>query len=438
MSDERQKLLNFLNTGTGQFRYERQVLTSDFSRIENILKGESVPPPLFVEIHPSGNCNLVCRWCRGPSGNKIPDFPASMLSLDVLERLIDELSRLGVKGVLFDGYYGDPLLNPHTIPAMKKAVELEMQVSLGTNGTLLRQSVWQVAAQLTYVRISLDVASSATHNLLKGTRGSPFEAILKNLSGLVAVKRKQKTNVRIGISYLLQPENISEIGSITEKAKSLGVDHVQFKLTLSDPMGRLTMAQIDTAYQQLAEAQKKYSCKDFRITVMQSKQEAVEEMTVPSSPDWDRCYAHYLMAVVGPEGNVYPCCEHTDRSWESFGNIKEQSFEEIWFGKRKHDTMACLCPSQDCTVCSHYNTRINRFLGFVMTEYSNDASFLGLLGSARASLLEEGENYDLWQKGQPSAESGPNQPPKLPKPTNTGQLDRDDRAAESNQDSQVD
>lgn len=401
MSDRLQELMAFLNQGWGQFRHERRLLTGHLALIERILKSEPVPAPHFVEIHPSGECNNICRWCRGPSGDKTPDFPASMLAKDTLLNLLDELHSLGVKGVLFDGYYGEPLLNPATVPAMTKAVELGMQVGLGTNGMLLDRSARDIAARINYVRVSLDAGSNETFNALKGTRGAPFDVILANLRELVAVRQAEHTSVRIGISYILQPENIAEVLSVTDRAMSIGIDSVQFKLALSDPMGRLTEEQIDAAYEQLAAAKARYPREQLQIAVMQSKEEAIGEMSEPVCPDFDVCYAHNVMSVIGPDGNVYPCCEHTDRPEESFGNVETSSFEEIWLGRQKRDVMARLRPRESCTVCSRYNTRINRFLEFLAAEYSKDAGFLELLRSVHASVSKEDGVYDVWQKKGP-------------------------------------
>ena len=403
MSDRRQELMAFLDLGGGQFRHERRLLTGHLTLIEKILKSEPVPAPHFVEIHPSGECNNTCRWCRGPSEVKTPNFPTSMLAKDTLLKLVDEFHRLGVKGVLYDGYYGEPLLNPATVPAMAKAVKLGMQVGLGTNGVLLDRSVRDIAARVNYVRVSLDAGSNETFNVLKGTSGTPFDVILTNLRELVAVRQAEHTGVRIGISYILQPENIAEILSITDKARSVGIDSAQFKLALSDPMGRLTREQIDTAYEQLAAAKARYPEKQLQVAVMQSKEEAIREMSTPVCPDFDVCYAHNVMSVVGPDGNVYACCEHTDRPEESFGNIETSSFEDIWLGRQKQQVMARLRPRESCTVCSRYNTRINRFLGFLAAEYSKDAGFLELLRSVHAAVSKEDGVYDMWQRKGPAA-----------------------------------
>lgn len=392
------KLEELLNLGEGQFRYERQLLINNLDLVEKIIKGEPVPFPLFVEIHPSGKCNNNCRWCRGESGKKTPHFAPSLLDEKVLLRLIDELHGLGVKGLLFDGYYGEPLLNPATVSAMRKAIDLEMQVGLGTNGRLLDSSVREVAVYANYVRVSLDVGSNEMYNLLKGTKGKPFNRIIGNLTELAKLKRERKTKVRIGVSFIIQPENVSEIISITEKVKSIGADDIQFKLAMADLLGRLTREQVDTAYQHLETAKTRYSTEKFSVIIMQTKKEAIKEMTTSISPDYDVCYPHHLMSVIGPEGNVYPCCEHTDRPGESFGNVNKSSFAEIWSGKRKQEVMGSINPSIDCPICSRYNARINRLLNFLAFEYLKDPNFFNRLRSVLPSLLEERDGYDLWQQ----------------------------------------
>lgn len=417
MESRRKKLSEFLNLGEAQFSYERQLITNNLDLIEKIIKGESVSVPLFVEIHPSGICDNECRWCRGISGKKIPDFAPQMLNKDVMIKLINEFHALGVKGILFDGYYGEPLLNPATIPVMREALDLGFQVGFGTNGRLLDKAARDVAVRATYVRISLDAGSNEMFNLLKGTTGKPFDVIVDNLTKLIKLKRKRKTNVRIGISFLLQPENISQIKAITQKARSIGVDYIQFKLTMGDPLGRLTRDQIEEVYRVLENVKAPYSTNEFDVVIMQGKEEAINEMIPSIRPDFNICYIHQLMSVIGPDGNIYPCCEHSDRPSEAFGNIKEDSYSKIWFGDRKFEVMNSIIPSKNCTICSRYNTRVNRFIDFLSAEYKKDPNFLNWLRYTLPFSSENKEVNDLWTKkagppailgGKPTFEKGIN------------------------------
>ncbi len=398
MDIRKKKLLNFFNLGEAQFRYEQQLVSHHLDLLEKIIKGEPVPVPLFVEIHPSGVCDNECRWCRGISGKKAPNFAPQMLSKDVMSKLINELHLLGVRGLLFDGYYGEPLLNPATISNMREALNLGFQVGLGTNGKLLDEKAREVAVYANYVRISLDVGSNDMHNLLKRTTGKPFDVIICNLKKLIKLKKERQTKLRVGISFLIQPENISQIEAIIKKAKRIGVDYIQFKLTMGDPIGKLTQDQIVDAYQKLENAKIKYSASEFDVVMMQSKEEAIKEVVSSGIPDFKVCYIHQLMSVIGPDGNIYPCCEHTDRPPEAFGNINEDSFSNIWFGEKKTKVMSSIIPPKNCTICSRYNTRVNRFMEFLASEYMRYPTFFTWLRDTLPGLLEDREEYDLWEK----------------------------------------
>ena len=328
---------NFLN---GKFNYE-------FLLEESIQKGEGLP--LYVDIHPSGQCNQSCRWCIGIKKK----MPACFLSEDKMVGIIDEIRELGVRCVVFDGFYGDPLLNKYTIESIYKAIFYKMSVGLGTNGLLLQENIMSVLVDLEYIRISLDSYDNEVYNSLKGVTGNNVDQIVRNVDYLIQLKRRLNKRNRIGISFMLQQENIGNIMEVSELSKKLGVDYIQFKVAL----GERNDFDLLEIRDQIENSKRKYSDEKFSI---------FSDLFV-TDKRFSRCFAPYFIPVIGPDGNVYTCCECTGRSDRSYGNVYEERLSDIWFGQRKNQLVEKI-DSAECEICSRHNWRINNFVNRCIDE----------------------------------------------------------------------
>lgn len=55
---------------------------------------------------------------------------------------------------------------------------------------------------------------------------------------------------------------------------------------------------------------------------------------------YDNCYGLPFMAHIDAKGNIWPCINFIGKADFLYGNLYDQTFEEIWEGERKKRVMS--------------------------------------------------------------------------------------------------
>ncbi|HJJ32354.1 MAG TPA: GTP 3',8-cyclase MoaA [Methanocorpusculum sp.] len=164
-----------------------------------------------VRIAVNSSCNLQCIYCHreGEGDNGcVSCGNAGESSVSEIHNIMAVLSELGVRTLKITG--GEPLLRPDILDVIR-AIPPEIEVSMTTNGTLLKEMALSLkVAGLTRVNISIDslhperYAKITGHNLLS-----------KVLEGLDAAVDAGLTPVKIN-TVLLPGINDDEIEDFLE------------------------------------------------------------------------------------------------------------------------------------------------------------------------------------------------------------------------------
>ena len=182
--------------------------------------------PDFLNIEPSGFCNLRCRLC--PTGNNTLGRDKGFMSLETFKNILDDWD--GKKTRIDFSGFGEPFLNRDFLEMVRMSKEKGFEVSVLTNGNLLTAEVSQelIAHKTDKVTVAVDGATQDTYNWYR--RGGDFNKVISNLNTLVETKHKQKTNLPyIELQFVVMKKNESEIGLIKKMAKELGVDKLILK-----------------------------------------------------------------------------------------------------------------------------------------------------------------------------------------------------------------
>ncbi|HNW59531.1 MAG TPA: radical SAM protein [bacterium] len=129
-------------------------------------------PPLLLHYYITEHCNSRCAFCdiwRRPAGE-----PAR---LPEVARNLRAAARIGLRFVDFTG--GEPLLHPELPEMLRLAHAAGLRTTLTTNALLYRERAAELAGRVDFLHFSLDAASAADHDRLRGVPS--FDAVLAGI-----------------------------------------------------------------------------------------------------------------------------------------------------------------------------------------------------------------------------------------------------------------
>ena len=289
------------------------------------LKGENIYP-IEIEISPSGACNHRCVFCAVDYIGYQPNF----LDRSTIMRDISTMSKKGLKSVICSGE-GEPLLNAEMPNIANEIKACGVDVAMSTNGALFtKEKVKECLAAFTWIRYSVASMEESSYEKIQREKKGDLERVKTNLEEAVKVKRDQKLKTTLGVQCLLMPDNMSQLPDIVKQLRKIGVDYITVK-PYSQHLHSENTFEID--YEQMLELEqelKQYETDSFAVYF---RANAMKKM------HHEKCYKQCLglpfMTHIDAKGNVWPCIAHIGTEEFCYGNIYEQTFEEIWEGNRR-------------------------------------------------------------------------------------------------------
>lgn len=313
------------------------------NKVRDILQNgiSAMSYPISVELTLTNRCNLQCVYCsdlelRERQGNE------SFLDYEILSGLFEDLSKGGTKGVVFEGG-GEPTLHPDFSKLVRCAKENNLAVGLITNGTVrLDESDLK---NFEWIRVSLDASNAEEYMSLKGV--DCFERVLSNIAHYAQYCST------VGVGYVVTNNNLSNIETLILRLRELGVSYIQLRPVVDAP--DLLPDEKDLKYL------KCYRSATFNVIVDGMKE------NMEGGNNQLSCVANSLTSVISGDGSVFLCGRLNIYDWfNPIGNIKDQSFSEIWNGEERKRQLnmvgnASFC-SKNCPQCriSKFNTLFQR------------------------------------------------------------------------------
>lgn len=194
---------------------------------------EGVPPLRTFYVYMTKGCNLACRHCWLSPEFKLGGETGGHLDLALFKVAVEQAIPLGLNNVKLTG--GEPLLHPNFIDYVDYLTEMNLGVTIETNGTLLTEDLAKYLKDETsvgFISVSLDGAKPETHDSFRGVKGSYQKAIN-------AIQYLADVGFRPQVIMSVHAGNVNEIEEEVRLVEGLGAGSVKFNLVQVAGRGEL-------------------------------------------------------------------------------------------------------------------------------------------------------------------------------------------------------
>lgn len=329
-------------------RYEvRGIFLSDYHRFNSmkilayaersllpIVRGEE-PYPIEWVVYPSNVCNHRCVWCMFRQNGEQFGENRKMLPRELLLRFVRDAARLGGTIIQFEGG-GEPLINKHTLEALRLANGLDIKTAMSTNGRLLAP---EIAACVDYLRISLNAGTAeqhwrTNHGADEGDAGD-WDEIIARIAA--AVPRKKQD---ISLGFVLDADNYRDISAFVDLAGELGVDFVHIRPAFwYDPAENARVRAImPEALALCEEARQRHAGGTLAIYAITDK---FEGYWTPRT--YHACRAVWTGVTLRATGDFAVCKDRPDLAWGRTPSYKAgAAFEDCWHSEERRALVGCI------------------------------------------------------------------------------------------------
>ncbi len=324
------------------------------------------PYPVHVEIDPTSKCNQNCLRCsykQDISGKReyIIQEQNIEIPFERFKELIDELSEIGIKAITFSGG-GDPLIYHKIDDIIHKITSLGIKFGVITNLSV-KKDITEIAKAV-WLRVSLDAATDTTYNLIhRPANHKSFAIVLRNIEKLLSLNPE----LDLGINYLIQPENYSEILAAGRLVKKMGARYIRYvPVIATHALDYKTI--MEKSYSLLKESEELID-KNFHVFIVQERFKSLAN----HRKNYSFCYKQRVHPLIGADGNIYPCCLLKYYKQHALGNIISRSFQQVWSGETRRQWLKNLNVDH-CPPC--WFDKTNEFMEYLFTESPEHVDFV--------------------------------------------------------------
>ncbi len=340
-----------------KYRIDSHKLIYHVPRVKDWLSGKTIYP-IYMEISPSGACNHRCTYCA----LDFMEYKKRYLDTGLLKDRLTEMGNLGLKSVMYAGE-GEPFLHKDMANIVKHTKKSGIDVAITTNGVLLKKELAEkILGDVEWIKVSINGATRDTYAKIHRSRETDLDRVIDNMSYAVKIRTENGYKCTLGMQILLIPENRDEVKLLAELARDIGMDYLVVKPYSQHPLSK-TNIYADISYSDclnLADELMNYNNKDFSVV-----------FRVNAMKEWDDAERSYKCCLALPfwsymdaGGNIWGCSIFLGDDRFSYGNIYDNSFQEIWEGEKRSNSLEWVESKLDVSKC-RVNCRmhqVNRYL----------------------------------------------------------------------------
>lgn len=291
--------------------------------------------PKWIAWEITRRCNLRCVHCRSSSEAEVkghPDF-----STEEAFRVLDDISEYAKPVVVLSG--GEPLIRTDVFDIARHGAQKGLRMCLATNGTLVTDEICGKIKDsgMKIVSLSLDGSTETVHDDFRNEKGA--------FSGTInAARLFRKHGIEFIINSSFTKRNQEEIPRVYRLARELGATAWYMFMIVPTGRGEEIMNELISKedYEDILEWHYRMEKDEadmlvrptcaphyYRVVLQKAKEEKVkfERRNLKFSTGGSKgCIAGQLICLINVDGDVFPCSYFP----KSAGNVRKQSFKEIW------------------------------------------------------------------------------------------------------------
>jgi radical SAM protein with 4Fe4S-binding SPASM domain len=331
-----------INELTNVITYSKSKALYHEEKIKLLKKGKMIIPT-EIQVDPEAWCNDNCSFCSyrkedgyinemtkllGSKAGSTENMPIGKPSLEsripdkILLDIPYQMVDAGIKACEVTGG-GEPLMHPKIYDFMKGLADCDRDIGLVTNGSRLDDKIISLMKESgTWIRISMDSSNPETHRKIHRTPNYDFE---KRIGNIEKIARNKPDSLELGISFIITPDNFDDIEKSARLYESFDVNHIRFSW-MFDKEGHagLTEKQIAHCGELIPRLQKELDRKTFKIF---NEKGRISKYTQTNK--FDKCHFQKFVIAIGADSKCYPCCIMKYHPDFAYGNLKENTLDQI-------------------------------------------------------------------------------------------------------------
>jgi len=300
------------------------------------VKNNFVQNEFYFQWHITERCNLRCAHCY-QNNYSTPELSLSDLR-KIADKIIKTLTKWNKKGrISITG--GEPLIKKELIPLLEYLNKSDHVAHLDvlSNGTLLNESITEKLRnipKLRRVQVSLDGASPATHDFIRGE--GAFE---KAIAGIRMLKEH---GIKVNVMFTLQRNNARDISALFDLMIAEGINGLTIERIIPCGSGSglkeslLSSDETRKVFQEVSDRADLEYKKGTPLVVLKYRtlwaniDPARSGMYANTPPEMDLgavCSVGIDSLCILPDATVLPC----RRLNIPIGNLRNDSIFKIWY-----------------------------------------------------------------------------------------------------------
>lgn len=301
--------------------------------LSNNLKYDNVPFPYRVEIQPTSYCNRICKFCSHAARNS----NHSELNESEVFNVLDTLNKMGCNNISFSGG-GEPFeWRKGNLINLINDYSSVMKITVTTNGDVywnkdrFESKNLQLLKKCTAVIINVPEVTVDGFKRI-ATTNIDWGEEKKKLQNIVAYKKKYMLDCQICAVVVVSKLNIHDLVLIDKFLYELDVDKIYYKNLKNYEDGRLDDIALDDNDLLLLSSYLNFNCSKSLVNFIKNLASKKVDCIMSEPVD---CWANQiaLSCIIDPNGEVYVCTPYVGNEKYSIGNIKKDSFDNIWNSK---------------------------------------------------------------------------------------------------------